>query len=118
MASCETCQLELSVESRQLAGCPWAPAVPARSLALVRAWSGLGYAGAPPTTCPGYTTQLPEVIETARARHHWLRGNLAALCGGPAPDALLERIEILDGAARELDAWSVTPRSKGGGAEG
>jgi len=118
MGKCETCMEQLTTETRQLMGCPLAPAPPPRAAGLVKPWQGLGYAGPSPAVCPGYTVQLPEVIETARARLHWRMGELRSFCGGAAPGALLERIEILEGAARELEEWRLTPATKGGGAEG
>jgi len=71
-----------------------------------------------PTACPGYTTNLPEVIEIARARFHWERGGLTSIGVTDWQDSPLAiGIEILEGASCEFGNWRSTPRSKGGGAE-
>lgn len=118
MGSCQTCMQDTTVDTRQLAGCPYAPLPPPRARALVQPWCGLGYRGDKPTVCPGHTTELPEVIEVVRAHRHWKVGAIGAVTVLPAPEALLQRIEVFEGACRELESWAMTPASKGGGAEG
>lgn len=83
---------------------------------MVRPWSGLGYRGDMPTVCPGYSTSLPEVIEIARARAHWAKGQLEAFCGGEPPtNDLMMGIEILDGAIASVLDWRSIPKDQGGG---
>lgn len=101
----------LTEAARSQAGCGYAPTVE-----RIYPWAGLGYKGATPTVCPGYSTNLPEVIEVARARFHWTKGELSAFTHGRATDALMIGIEILEGAVNECQAWCTTPRDKGGGA--
>lgn len=56
------------------------------------------------TVCPGYSTRLPEVYEAARALHWAKRGGLGPVYGqGQLPQAALDAIDILDGAANELE---------------
>ncbi len=116
-AKCVTCMESLSEEQRQLAGCGYAPQPPERLRVFVEPWAGLGYTGPKPTVCPGYSTNLPEVIETARARLHWSKGELLSFTRGTPSEALTTGIEFLEHAANEAHLWSITPRSKGGGAE-
>lgn len=86
--------------TRQFAACPFTP-VNVRVKPVP--WSpATGYAGPAPTTCPGFTTSLPEVVETARGWVHWSKGQLDQFVGpGGATDELLQRIEMLDGAIAE-----------------
>ncbi len=68
--------------------------------------------------CPGYLCKLPEVIEVARARIHWERGHLVQFCGSQPTEEMLGLIEVLEGAANEMQHWAMTPASKGGGGQG
>jgi len=102
--------------NRQLAGCPYAAAPAPALLPMVSPWCGLGYKGPKPTVCPGYTTQLPEVIEGARARLYWSKGELSAFCdGAPPTDALRYAIEIAESAIADVIEWRATPKDRGGG---
>lgn len=68
-----------------------------------------------PTTCPGYTANLPEVRETSYARLHWKNSQLAEWARGPVVDHQLDAITVLDASAQHLEAWLMTPKDKGGG---
>ncbi len=107
-------------EQRQLLGCGFVPP-PAnpRLLPMVRPWAGLGYRGDQPTTCPGYTTGLPEVVEIARARLHWSKGQLDVFVGGAGDvsEAMIAGIELLEDADNRRRNWAMTPTSEGGGME-
>lgn len=106
----------LTPNARQLSGCGYEPLLDLRS-----PWSGgslPNYRGPQTTVCPGFTVALPEVIEVARARLHWSKGQLTQFVHGQAHDALLEGIECLEGAVNEFQFWSATPESKGGGGHG
>lgn len=97
----------LSEEQRQLAGCGFAPPPRDALLPFVAPWSGLGYSGAKPTVCPGYSTSLPETIEIARGRLHWSKGGPAAIgVADWASSPLTIGIEILEGACNEAERWS------------
>lgn len=74
---------------------PWTP------VALNVTWSGKQ------TTCPGYTTKLPEVIEIARARLHWKDGGgLRDFCDEPT-EQLRYGVETLNGSTNECQSWSI-----------
>lgn len=65
-------------------------------------WMHPGYTDETPTTCPGYTTKLPEVIEISRLR--WGKAH--------ERPGLTERAQqgvmILDGAVNEANCWRPT----------
>ena len=71
-----------------------------------------GYRGPEMTVCPGFTTRLPEVVETAMARRHWEHGNLASV--GHTEESL-DAIVILDSQYSHLEAWLMVPSKDGGG---
>lgn len=87
-------------EVRQYMGCGYEP-----QAAYARPWMHRGYTDETPTTCPGYTTKLPEVIEINRARLHWKQGELRDHCGGEPTEQIYRGIEILEGAANETMCW-------------
>lgn len=75
-----------------------------------------GYKGPDLTVCAGYTVNLPEVIEVAKARAHWKHGAFAAtLDGEHADEELLDAILVFDAACSELESWLMTPAKDGGG---
>ena len=80
-------------------------------------WQGMDYAGAPPTTCPGYTTKLHDVVEVIRARGHWKTGQLVDAVGGPLTEQFVAAIEILDAEANRCENFYATPVKHGGGKE-
>lgn len=97
-------------------GCGYEVAPPPDKRMFVQPWAGLGYSGPKVETCPGYTINLPETIEIARRRFHWLKGGLASV--GVDPDhPIAAGIEVLECSANDCLAWRSTPRSKGGGAD-
>lgn len=130
MANCEKCMQSTTLQIRQGRVCGYEPPAPAHL--YVMPWQppdgeqGFDY-GDPsrehphgdraPTTCPGYTTRLPEVIEAARARIHWKNGELYSFCGGRPTETLKFGIEVVDGAYSAVQHWKVTPASKGGGSD-
>jgi len=102
---------------RQYLGCGYEPA-----LAGARPWQHSGYVGPVvdgkelgPTTCVGFTTKLPEVIETSRMRASWKVGSLRDACGGEPHEQVLDAVLLLDHETGQLEAWTMTPQSKGGG---
>jgi hypothetical protein len=48
-----------------------------------------------PTQCPGYTTRLPDVIETMRLWGWWERGQLELRCPDPN-DLQMDLIEVFN----------------------
>lgn len=112
-ATCSECMERCSVQDRQMAGCGYLPKPGPELLPYVRPWSGLGYAGDAPTQCPGYTTNLPEVQEVARAHLHWSKGALVPwLQGKDASEALLSGIEILELESHKFQNWLTDEASK------
>jgi len=93
---------------RQALGCGYEP--PA-VLVPINTWRHRGYRGPESSVCPGYSTSLPEVLESALARVHWSKGHSV----GDSED-LLNAIVIMDGAFSELQTWLMTPTKDGGGA--
>ncbi len=99
---------------RQSLGCGYEPRTDRVSLLMWQPPQGAkGYSGPPLEWCAGYTTSLPEVMETAIARVHWSKGNAAAL--GELTEETLNSIVILEGSYNELQRWMLTPLSEGGG---
>lgn len=112
-SSCENCMQANGEQTRQTWGCAYAPPPPVALRPYVTVPAPLD---APQgTTCPGYTTRLPEVIEVSRARLHWSKGAIMAFCRGQPRFALLAGIEILEGATNDRDRWAMNnPVKKGG----
>jgi hypothetical protein len=117
IADCQSCKKSSNQVTRQAIGCGYEP--PAPPGIPVRPWDHTGRKPSPGELdergrqhlqiCPGYVCRLPEVIETARARLHWEKGELVSFCGGAQPsDRLIDAIEILDGAVAEFRYWDAT----------
>lgn len=100
LSDCSTCMHTTTQTRRQEMGCGFEPPAP-RPL-VVRPWRHRAQTGPKATLCPGYTTRLPQVIETARMRFHWQNGAVPRLS-----EPMQRAIEILDGAANELDAFKI-----------
>lgn len=120
LKSCKTCKQMNDVETRQAMKCGYEPPVAVR----LPIWTPRAFPLPPPdegsdeswpSTCAGYTVRLPEVIEAARARVHWGKGQLEAFCGGAQPsEQLVIAIEILEGSSSELQSANMTPEAEGG----
>lgn len=98
LLDCDKCMRNTPVAIRQAMGCGYEPLVPG-----ARPYMHDGYTDEPPTTCAGYTTKLPEVVEINRLRLHWSK------FGGfkdREPTEVVKRgIEILEGAVNEANCW-------------
>ena len=117
---CDNCMNAYTQETRQQMGCGFEPPPVESKRAYVQMWNGgslPNYKGPKATVCPGYTSSLPEVIEVARARMHWEKGELAAFTRGELSEGLTTGIEILEGAINAQQLWSHTDIAKGGGRE-
>lgn len=68
-----------------------------------------------PTVCPGYSTNLPEVLEVVRAHRHWQKASLRDFCGGEPNEALLIGIEVLESEINATQNFEMTPEKDGGG---
>ena len=106
IGDCAKCKASLPQAQRQSLGCGYEP-----SASAVAMWSHPGYTGPAPTVCPGYSTSLPEVLETAVARLHWSKGQNI----GDSED-LKDAVLIMEGSYNELQAWLMKPAKDGGGA--
>jgi hypothetical protein len=97
LTDCEKCMRDTPQEIRQALGCGWE----SRSeLVNIAPWRHRGDSGAY-TTCPGYTTKLPEVGEIAAARLH---ARLNLFRDNPS-ELLLQGITILEAADSEATNW-------------
>lgn len=94
-------------DNRRMQGCGWEPSLPAG--VTPQPWTHPGYSGPPLTKCPGYTTRLPVVVEVARLRVHWRRGS-----AGELTEPMEEALEILEGAANQVEAWIMKNPPKAG----
>ena len=74
-----------------------------------------GPEGGAPTTCPTYTTALPEVIEIARASR-W-KDNLVTFIGAKPSEVVVDLIDIYDAEQARFERWAMTPDKDGGGAD-
>ena len=98
---------QISSDHRALIGCGFLPAHK-----LSRPWRHRGTFELDypePTVCPGYSTKLPEVVEVARTRLHWSKGNVSV-------DSLEENVqrgvEILESAIGDMNEWALKDRTK------
>jgi hypothetical protein len=110
LSNCTECQADRSDEARQSLGCGWLP--PSKEQTFV--WQPSGYDGPAFKTCPGYTTKLPQVAETGRARMHWGKGTLAERYDGEElTPVLMDALEIAESAF--ADMLAARSARKGGG---
>lgn len=110
---CKRCKMTTNQAQRQSLGCGYEPRSDRVHLSVWQPPSGKnGYSGPPLTACAGFTCNLPQVVETAMARVHWSKGNVAVL--NPTEE-LLDCIVILEGQSNQLQAWLTTPAKEGGG---
>lgn len=111
--NCEKCMRDYPRSQRQEMACGYE-----EPIAGALAWRHRGYAcdeETQPTTCPGYTTRLPEVIEAARAYVHWEKGELGSFVGRKPPHRhLLTLVEVVAGEANAVNAWKMrNPKKEG-----
>ena len=66
-----------------------------------------------PTTCPGYTTSLPQVYEAARARKWAERGMLRDLEDDDLNPVMLAAIDILDIGISEVEQAEIGKAKNG-----
>ena len=101
-------------EIRQSMRCGFEPLHP-----IGRAWQHVGDEsdergdGLGPDICPGYTTDLPEVIETTHARLHWEKGALGLWARGEVTEQQIQAITILEGASNSAQSWEIRNPKKG-----
>lgn len=102
---CSKCKATFPREMRRAIGCAWEP-----SLEGATPWKPEWWKGDPPTVCVGYSTKLPEVIETSEARFYLKSGSLSALIKGPMSDSLRTGIRLLENADTEASNWAAKQR--------
>lgn len=96
--------------TRRFMGCGWESPLEGAIAPLPVGFSSDGSVN----VCPGYLTQLPVVLETARAHAHWERGTLrdrynrSVLSGH-----LLDALEYLQGSLWELESHQVAQAKEG-----
>lgn len=100
---CGYCQSTTTEPMRSLLGCGWLPASDD-----ARPWVHPGDTREY-TTCAGYTTDLPEVIDIARLYRHWSKG---AVDVRSLPRPIEDGIELLDAATNSRDNWVTRDKSK------
>lgn len=117
IADCTKCKQMNTSERRQYLGCGYEPPIDRVHLTLWQPPNGpKAYHGPDATVCAGYTTRLPEVIETSILRAHWENGSLRDACGGEQPtEETLALVLILSGSYNSLQRWMMTPSKDGGG---
>lgn len=99
-------------QTRQTWSCPYEPPPSENMRPYVRVPAPLG-CDADPSTCPGYTTKLPEVIEVVRGRFHWAHGGPRGIgIDDWFEHPLIRGIEILEGEANAVMNWRVANPEK------
>lgn len=114
IADCGKCKQTNNKQARQALGCGYEPRDERVHLTLWQPPGGpVGFQEDDSDICAGYTTSLPEVMETLIARIHWSKGN-GSLIVEPTED-LLNAIVILEGEYNAVQNWIMTPSKDGGG---
>jgi hypothetical protein len=112
---CKRCKMTQPQLIRMSRGCGYEPPAERTRLTVWQPPMGkVGYRGPDLTTCPGYTCNLPEVLEVALAHVHWSKGN-ASILG--LNEEMQHAVVILDGQQNQLQHWSMTDVKDGGGRE-
>lgn len=81
-----------------------------------RGWGMIEGSSLQPTTCPGYTSQLPEVQEAARAWGWNERGGFVQryqALGLPINEDLSDLVDVFAGEQAVAEAWELRQRSRG-----
>jgi hypothetical protein len=116
LTDCETCTKMTNRAQRQSMGCGYEPPSALSAQPWQPPGGTHGYNGPTIVHCAGYTTNLPEVDEAARARFHWDKGALGlVLAGEPLNENLQLAIEMLESASNRMQHWRMTPVMEGGG---
>lgn len=99
---CDQCMRDYPRQTRQALGCGYEPRID-----HAQPWQPEAWKGPSPTTCPGYTTTLPEVREGIEARHYLDKGSLNLLVKDELHDGLREAIALVEGADGEVTRWAI-----------
>lgn len=120
LTDCDRCMQTTTQYRRQLIRCGHEPLLTIRLPEPLRPWTHQGDEHGPKhTTCPGYTTKLPEVIEASHANAWASKHDIRVATHGEEPTpALVLAVEVVAGAANAVQEWLMTPASQGGGGRG
>ena len=108
-------------EARQAMRCGYEPALADPRLSST--WWPDGFSGFPTdagpalaTTCPGYTTKLPEVVEASRLHWWWSKGQLRdRVEGNRVNDRVIQVVEIFGAEVSAVEAHEIEKQRKKGG---
>lgn len=110
--SCEECKRTVDTVTRQQLGCGYEPAIAKATPWMPPSWAERGLSL---STCPGYTTSLPLVLEIVQAYPHWEQGALRAYLGGKdATPTALDLFTLLRAGKNEHDSDKLRARGEGG----
>lgn len=113
---CDRCEQSEPERRRVQMGCGWLPREDRPADEHPRAaWPFGPERSETCDTCPGYTTQLPDVIDIARRVFpHWQKGQAAIrFAGNDLPPAVVDGIEVLSASVERFSAWRTEQASKG-----
>jgi hypothetical protein len=103
--SCEECKRTVNVETRQAMGCGWERPVADARPWIPESWAERNGPGWSLTVCPGYTTELPCVLEIVAAHAQWKHGTLTEyLDGEPAHSVALDALSWFDSSVEIFKA--------------
>lgn len=118
LSDCGKCMETIDLSTRVYMRCGYEPAAPAHI--VTQPYRPPGFKPRDekhdePFVCPGYTTSLPEVLETSFARMHYKNNALGAwLAGDDVHEQQLRAIELLECASNECEHLRMTPAKEGG----
>lgn len=102
LRNCTRCMQSNPAQTRQWMACAYESPVDG-----ARAWQSPDYTGLDLSTCPGYTTSLPEVMETAEVRFYLNKGSLPSLIGGEVTENIRHAVTILESSDNEVVNWAL-----------
>lgn len=102
MLDCTSCEKHTDKALRREMGCGWLP----RAENPAAVWSG--QTGALENrTCPGYTTELPDVIDVARVYWWADKGSIRDRLGGEPPEAIINGVDVLRCAIGDVEHYRI-----------
>lgn len=116
---CEACMNVRPAYVRQTMRCGYEPAL--ADARLSSTWWPSGFSGFPQedgtpgvaSTCPGYTTKLPEVVEASRLHWWWGKGQLRdRVEDGVVNDRVIQVVEIIGAEVAAVEAHEMDERAK------
>lgn len=96
---CDVCIANNDENLRSALGCGWLASPCATQVPFSDRVEGI-------ETCPGYTTELPEVADAMIAWVHWEKGALGFAISGDAPSpALMDAVSVFNTAVAAFREW-------------